>query len=215
MTTWPSRTAEYGRHRRRMQAYGRWEPYVDAEPARQHVLKLRAAGMGPKRISEVSGVPHGSLAKLIYGDPRRGLGPSKRIRPETEAKILGVQPNPESLYPGGLVAAHGARRRLQALAVMGYSGAWLADRISVTPAHAWKIQHGRVRYCEATTHLAIADVFRAHACRLHDGPRASVTRENARSNGWESVLVWEDIDALDERVARARSKPGPKRGDVA
>jgi hypothetical protein len=212
---WPSRTNEYNRHRNRMMAYGRWQPYVDAQPAREHVLRLRAAGVGPKRIAELSGVPHGSLAKLIYGDPRRNLAPSKRIRPETEAKILAVEPTIESLLPSGLVPAHGARRRLQALAFMGYPVAWLADRVDVGNAAIWRLQHARVDQCEAATHLAVKALYRAHAMRPHDGARANLTRHAARDKGWLSPLEWDDLDSEDERAARGHMKPGPTRGGVA
>lgn len=212
---WPSRTNDYNRHRNRMMAYGRWQPYVDAQPAREHVMALRAAGMGPKRIAELSGVPHGSLAKLIYGDPRRDLAPSKRIRPETEARILAVEAAVEHLLPCGLVPAHGSRRRLQALAYMGYPVAWLSERIGVGPAATWRIQHGRNERVEAATHLAVKAVYRSHAMRPHSGPRADITRRLARENGWLSPLEWDDPDIEDEREARGHAKPGPRRGGVA
>lgn len=207
--TWPSRTNEYNRHRNRMLAYGQWTPYVDAQPAREHVLTLRAAGIGPKRIAELSGVPHGSLAKLIYGDPQRNLAPSKRIRPETEARILAVKPGVESLYPGGLTSATGTRRRLQSLAYMGYPQSWVADRVGVEPAAVWRLLHGRSTRCAASTQTAVAALYHVHALRPHRGPRAEVTRRTAKDNGWLSPLEWDDIDAEDERTARGWAKPGP------
>lgn len=216
MSTWPSRTNEYNRHRNRMMAYGQWRPYVDAQPAREHVLRLRAAGVGPKRIAELSGVPHGSLAKLIYGDPRRNLAPSKRIRPQTEARILAVQPTVESLYPSGLVPALGTRRRLQALAFMGYPVSWLSARIGVGTAATWRLLHGRSTQCEAATYTAVKALYRSHALRPHDGARADLTRRTARANGWLSPLEWDDPDAEDERTARGWNKPGPARqGETA
>lgn len=67
-------------------------PYVDAGPARQHVEELMAAGVGMKTIAARAGVPHGTLSKLIYGDSQRNMAPSKRVRPETLAKLLTVSP---------------------------------------------------------------------------------------------------------------------------
>lgn len=67
-----------------------WCPYVPADDAREHVQWLRSCGVGLKSIAKLSGVPHGSLSKLVYGDPQRGMGPSRRIRAETSRRILAV-----------------------------------------------------------------------------------------------------------------------------
>lgn len=67
-------------------------PYVAAGPARDHCHELMAAGVGLKQIAKASGVSHGALSKLIYGDRQRRRGPSKRIRPDTMSKILAVTP---------------------------------------------------------------------------------------------------------------------------
>lgn len=214
--TYPSRTSDYSSHRNRMKAYGRWQPYVDAQPAREHVNRLRAAGIGPKRIAELSGVPHGSIAKLIYGEARRNLAPSKRIRPETEARLLAVEPSIDSLAPSGFVPAIGTRRRLQALACMGYPLTWISGRIGISAAQVWRLQHGRTNQCEAETHFAIKALYRTHAMRPSESPRAEAIRRAARAKGWESVIAWDDPDAEDERIARGHGKPGPKQaGEVA
>ena len=71
----------------------RIEPaYVSAEPAREHMQFLSTQGVGLKQVAAISGVSTGALSKLIFGDSARGRGPSKRIRPETLAKILAVTP---------------------------------------------------------------------------------------------------------------------------
>lgn len=69
-----------------------WQPYVDAGAAREHVEWLRTCGIGLKTLAVLAGVPHGSLSKLMYGDPKRGMAPSKGIRPETSRRILAVMP---------------------------------------------------------------------------------------------------------------------------
>ncbi len=65
-------------------------PYVGADRARKHLCYLAAHGVGLKSVALISGVSHGSLAKLVHGDHRRRMPPSKRIRRETERKILAV-----------------------------------------------------------------------------------------------------------------------------
>lgn len=84
----PCRAANtaYERYRKRRTA----PPYVDATRARSHVRKLNDQGVGLKTIAKRAGVSHGAMSKLIYGDSQRGTPPSRRIRPTTEAAILGV-----------------------------------------------------------------------------------------------------------------------------
>ncbi|WP_088284979.1 helix-turn-helix domain containing protein [Kineosporia sp. A_224] len=89
--------------RRRAVAYGRWQPFVDAAPARRHIERLRAAGVGINRIVGLSGVGSGTVRQLVYGDRRTGT-PTARIRPETAAAILAVpltRPAVGALVPAG------------------------------------------------------------------------------------------------------------------
>lgn len=88
---------DYERQRKKRTA----PPYVGADRARQHLAELAAAGVGMKTVAARSGVSHGCLWKLVYGLP--GRGPSKRIRPDTEAKILAV--TPADVADGGRVDA--------------------------------------------------------------------------------------------------------------
>lgn len=194
----PCRAAarEYERTKNRQIAYGRWQPYVDAEPARQHVLALRAAGMGPKRIAEVSGVPHGSLAKLVYGDKTRGMGPSRRIRPETEAKLLAVQPDP---YEGAIVDGIGTRRRLRALIALGYLPSHLARRLGFEPSNFWRIVNAApTKRVERATRDATIALYDELAMILPpSGSRADRARAVAARNNWTPPLGLDD-DRLDD-----------------
>ena len=209
--------AAYENHKRRQIAYGRWQPYIDAQPSRDHVNTLRAAGMGLKRIAEVSGVPHGSLAKLIYGDGQRGLAPSKRVRPETEVKILATRPDP---YPGGHVDGVGTRRRLRALVALGYGQYDLAQRLGLTKATFWHM-------LRRPPYVKVAESTRAAAAALYDElamtlPSDSTPLERNRvlrakavaaRNGWVPPLALDD-DRLDDptyKRNRGAKVPQPRR----
>lgn len=82
----------YELHRRRsiVRPDTAWVPYVPAQRARRHLTELRRQGVGLKTIAMLSGVSHGTLSKLMYGDATRRMKPSKRIRLVTEQKILAV-----------------------------------------------------------------------------------------------------------------------------
>lgn len=66
--------------------------YVDADEVRAHLAWLADRGIGLKSVAKMSGLSHGALSKLVYGDSRRGTAPSKRCRPETRDRILAVHP---------------------------------------------------------------------------------------------------------------------------
>jgi hypothetical protein len=71
----------------------RIEPaYVLASEARAHVVWLSTQGVGRKQIAKVTGVAHGTLCKLMFGDNARGSRPSKRIRRRTHEAIMAVTP---------------------------------------------------------------------------------------------------------------------------
>lgn len=189
----------YDARRYRLRAYGRWQPYIDAEPIRAHVRSLQANGIGLIRIAGLAHISHGSISRLMYGDPRRGTSPSKRVRPQTAAAILAVQPSLDLLGATVQVDATGTRRRIQALVVMGWSLSKIAVRIGAAPTNIGKTMRSATVY--ASTARAIRDVYN----ELWDQPppedthrdriAASRARSYARRQGWVSPLAWdEDID---------------------
>src|SRR4051794_5912333 len=67
---------DYERERKRRKA----PAYVGADDVRRHLTWLAEEGIGLKTVANVSGVPHGALSKIVYGD-YKGRGHSKRVRP--------------------------------------------------------------------------------------------------------------------------------------
>lgn len=192
----------YNSQRLRQQAYGRWDNLVDPEPARVHVRALMAQGMGLKRIIAISRVSSGQLFKLLYGKPGPDgtRHPSRRIRRETEAKILAVQLN---LADGARVLSLGAVRRVQALVALGWSQSKIATRLGILPANFTTIAHGRRAELTVATDKAIRGLYEEWSMRLppadewHDKSAASRARAHARANGWLPPLAWDD-DRLDD-----------------
>ena len=125
--------------RRRAIAYGRWQPYVDAAPVRQHIEQLRAAGLGINRIVALSGVGSGTVRQLVYGD--RAGQPTRRVRAATARAVLAV---PLGRPAGGaLVPAAGARRLVTDLEAAGYTRQDLAARLGRSSASLTRSLSGR------------------------------------------------------------------------
>ncbi|MDF2710608.1 MAG: hypothetical protein K0R62_6260 [Nonomuraea muscovyensis] len=190
----------YENNRYRAMAYGRWQPFVDAEPVRQHVHALGEFGIGWIRAAKLAGVSTGGVSKLLYGDRLRGLAPSRRVRPETALKLLAVEPTLANLGDRTAVDGAGTRRRLQALVYAGWTQSELARRIQMNRSNFGK-----------TIVSALVEVATLKAVRrLYDelwrvDPveagvpvwRAAEARKTAESRGWAPIGAWDD-DRIDD-----------------
>lgn len=190
-------------------------PYVSATEARRHVEWLRTQGVGLKTIAKASGVSHGALSKLVYGDSAKGLGPSKRVRPATAEKILAV--TPADAADGARVDAAPTWAIIDRLVAAGMPKTQIAERIG---QQGPGLQLSR-DFVEARHARAIAELGR----QLDDGTlkweqrwrdrvtvtRVEIERRNeahtravlrARQRGEQSPpLIWDDIDALVAELA--------------
>lgn len=189
------------RHRQRQIAYGRWQPYVDAGPAREHVASLTAAGMGLKRIAEVSGVAHGCLSKLMYGE--RGMAPSKRVRWETAVRLMVVRVDLGVLAGGARIDVTGTHRRVQALVAAGWSQSKISARIGMNRANFWKMMEaGQVTVRTARAVIALYNELwdrRPPERTHHDKIAASRSRNWATAHEWALPAAWADVDIDDPR----------------
>lgn len=113
-----ARWRAYMNNRSRQIAYGRWQPYIDAEPVRQHIYMLRTFNLGTPRVRELAGVSGGAMSKLLYG--ANGRPPSRRVRTLTADRITTVKPSLDLVLPTALVDGTGTRRRLRALVAVGW-----------------------------------------------------------------------------------------------
>lgn len=186
----------YERRRMRAIAYGRWEPdLVDAQPVRDHVAALIAAGMSVRGIAIAAGVDRKVLHRLLHGRPGRGTPPSRSMTPAHANAFLAVEPPTvlAEIAPGGqVVPALGTRRRLQALIAAGWPQAVLAARLGMDPSNFPRLL--RCATVTAARHRAVAQLFTE--LQLQPGPSDRV-RRTATRRGWPLPLEW-DEDALDD-----------------
>jgi transcriptional regulator with XRE-family HTH domain len=187
-----------------MIAYGQWEPFTDAAPAREHVRSLQAQGLGWQRIAELAGVAPPTVSSMLYG--RAGRPPTVKIRTVTSRALLAFRPALEDLPDTALVSSAGTCRRLQALAAAGWSAQCLAARLGVSKTHVCKIIRGRYPRVTAATARAVRGLYD----ELWDQPppggtrwekaAASRTRNHARQQGWPPAQAWDD-DEIDDPAA--------------
>jgi hypothetical protein len=188
------------RERARRRTYGQEQSlYVDAGPSRERVRALLAAGVGLQRIAQQSSVGHGTLTHLLYGSyGQRQRPPAKRVRRDTEARLLAIGDPRRNLAPGTLIDATGTRRRLRALAAIGWSTPLLAQHLG---RHRGPLRRD---FYEQSVKASTAEGVRRLYDQLWDTkPPESTTRERmaaskarntATRNGWRPPLAWDDID---------------------
>lgn len=185
-----NRDYERARTRRRAEeAWGVRPPaMVDSGPARDHIAALHAAGMGTRTIAAASGVGCTVIARLSGWDQSR---PAARVRRETEARILAVQPTLDLLAGGARVDAGPWRRRIQALVAIGHTQTWIAGQCGVALANLGKQLH----YGDTIT-AGTARTWRDLYQQWHMTPGPSArARQIAARYGWAPPLAWDDIDA--------------------
>jgi DNA-binding CsgD family transcriptional regulator/lambda repressor-like predicted transcriptional regulator len=158
---------------------------VDADPLREHVAMLMAAGMSFKAIALTAGwASRNALADAIT---------RKRVMPRTLARVLAVNPELDNRRDA-YTDATGSARRLQALAVNGWPTRTLAKRLGhKDPATIQNIARGQT----PTIRLRTKDGIRNLYNELWDqaGP-SKRTADIAKARGWLPALAWDD-DLID------------------
>ncbi|MFG3050351.1 hypothetical protein ACGFZP_05255 [Kitasatospora sp. NPDC048239] len=195
--------ATYRDHREHLIRRGQWQPYVDAAPARAHVVDLKACGLGERTIAALASLDRKRIRDLTHGRPERGTPPPAQIRPATALAILNVEPTIDIL-PGSLIIdATGSIRRLQALTAAGWPQAQLADRIGSTPGNISALLR-RDRTIVRTARAVRSSYNELWSTDpLTEGVTAQAVaraRNHARANGWAPVGAWDD-DTIDDPAA--------------
>jgi len=155
--------------------------FVDAQPARSHIHQLRASGLTLTQISTLSGVPKPTIRYIAAGK-------APRVRVHTHRAVLSVDVPLWLAEDGdGTVPAIGARRRVRALAAIGWPSAYVAAQLGISKAALLStIKRERI---SARTAVAIDEVFRR--LQMTQGP-SEAARRKARFYGWVPPLAWDE-----------------------
>ncbi|TGB11578.1 helix-turn-helix domain-containing protein [Streptomyces sp. MZ04] len=189
-----SRNSAYSRRRYRQVGYGTWQPLTDAEPVRQHIAALRAAGNSIPRIQKLARVSAATIARIIYD----GVNPrADRIRRDVAQRILNVPVQAAPTTPHTRIDGTGTRRRIQALVWMGWTFTMLGPHLGIHPRQLTDL--ARADRVTAATARKVADGYRTIQTWQpgnHGVPRASQTmaRNIAAHECWHGPLDWDDID---------------------
>lgn len=167
--------------------------FVDTAPLAEHIHALRAAGVGYADVAERTGLHRDTISNICR---RR----QTRTTAENAAKILAVPVPAIAESSCCRLPAIGTRRRIQALCAIGYSNAYIAQRLGMTETNVSRI-HRRSGHVSAEIARRVDLLFR----ELQLTPGSNVrARNRARKNGWPPPLAW-DEETIDDPAATPAS----------
>jgi transcriptional regulator with XRE-family HTH domain len=194
----------YVRNRARQLAYGRWQSYRDAEPCRRHVKALMESGLSLGRVAVLAGLGVSTVQKVMHGTRRSGFVPSEKVLARTAAAILSVRLDLDAIADTALINVAGTRRRVQALAAIGYSLKEQAEAVGRLPANYRLIlTKGSVTAGTARTVRDLYDTW--SMTPAPDTWTTQRTRRWAERQGWLPPMAWDDdlLDLTEEALEAA------------
>lgn len=178
-------------HMQRVNKHARHKylPPADHEQAWEVLLQMQARGLYSSAIESITGIGHRTLenALSIY----RMSGHRQSFGRVISARIIAAK---DRTPTSGRISVIPSRRRLEALAVMGWPMTHLAERVSLTPSSLSRVRNGW-RTVSVQVHNEIARVYRDLA-RV-PGPSGRIAQD-ARQQGFIGPAGWVDIDDLSE-----------------
>ncbi|MFJ4785078.1 hypothetical protein [Streptomyces sp. NPDC088794] len=179
-------------NRLRSVAEGTWQPFIDATPVREHLLKLYAAGHTPHGVSIRTGIDWNTVRLYTHAAPKQRRGMIRQTTPETAAKILSI---PIQSGMPGRVDPTGTRRRIQALSAIGWPLKELGPHLGVQPDNVRRILVRGQKVYGATAQAAIDayDQLRNSRPRRHGVSDIGVARalRNAKQHKWAPPKYWD------------------------
>ena len=161
--------------------------YVDAAPVVRRLRLLDALGWSSSEVERRTGQSHTNLARIKRGDFRR-------VKARTANLILAIEP--ELLDSRLSVDATGTRRRVEALARMGWTARVVSESVDLRPSTLSKM------FWRGTVSRAIANRV-ARFYGQNSGTFGGDRRIAAKSAtlGYAPPIAWEDVD-IDDPMAR-------------
>lgn len=193
--------ARWAARRRRLQGYGEWQPFVDAEPIRAHLRSIQETGLPLRVATERMGLSPSAVHYVLWGDGNHG--PGKQVRRETAEAVLGYWPTLDHFPDSARIDPTGTVRRVQALEVLGFGRLMIGSRVGMPRASFSRALRGqRVTAQVARAVQAVYDLWWNQRPEDH-GVRqwiADRTRRTAAAQGYVGPLAWDD-DTIDDPKA--------------
>lgn len=148
------------------------------------------AGCTRTQLHHATGLNRNMLSRLYKG------GPELMVLRSTRDRVLASRVQFTPL---------GIQRRLQALAVIGYSSEFIADKVQTHPSTLNRLRRGPVSFVRHDYALRVVEMYEAlHMTPINIPVSSAAARTHAQHQGWLAPLAWDDIDR-DPTPTRATS----------
>lgn len=192
----------YDKRRRVLLATGRWNPWTDAQPVRDHIAALSEAGIGWMRAAELADLSTATVSHWLYG--HNEYPPPKKIRAELAAKMLAVTATVSNLADCALVDPLVTVRQIRALAADGFPMTYLAARLGQDSTNLSRVMR-RARV-EAGTARAVADLF-AELAGTDPAAVGISARNTTYIRNWAAKKGWWGSAAWDGEISNPEADP--------
>jgi hypothetical protein len=197
--------ARWAARRRRLIGYGQWEPFVPSAPVRAHVRAVQAQGMAYRAIEQALDLPACAFKHLMWGT--NGREPSEKVRKETADAVLAFWPSLDDFPDPARIDPTGTRRRVQALATLGWTNLYLASRVGIAPSNFRRaLCQERVTAWFARSVRTVYNELWSRSPEYHEVPAGMVVRtvRTAQRKNWLGPLAWDD-DTIDNPQAEPQT----------
>ncbi len=162
--------------------------YVGADPVKDHIRQLQEIGWSNQRIAEAAGLA--ARQSVLY------ILDHDQVKPRTAQAIMSIPLDAEPR--SGVVSAVGLRRRVQALATMGWTRKHIAEDAGISVFQVDRIADRRDMVLERNA-IPLRESYE-RLC-MTPGPSKYV-KQRAIARGWLPPLSWDNIDDPKERPSR-------------
>ncbi|GHH87907.1 hypothetical protein [Streptomyces capitiformicae] len=185
------RYRQWDRARYRAKASGEPGRYVDAEPVRQHLLKLYAAGITIHAVAAATGLSYLAVRSFTHHEYGNRRSRRQRCTTTTQAKLLAVTPDNITT---GRIDATGTIRRVQALVAIGFPLERIAPHtvLSVNNMSAL-LQRKTVLASTASSVADAYELLRNRKPARHGVDKRNISRatKRAAANRWPTPTYWD------------------------
>jgi hypothetical protein len=188
----------WSRDREQSIADGTWQPLLDAEPIRQHLLQLHAAGITIHRVALITGLTYKSVRSFTQHDYGNAAPRRRRCTQEVADRLLAVTLDQ---HTPGYVDPIGSLRRFQALVAIGWPTIHTARRAGLHPSNRTTIfQAPKMRAATAQRIADAYDEMRHQKPARHGISASSIKRakKQATDRRWPPPKYWDETGAIDD-----------------
>lgn len=169
---------------------------VSTGPVIAHMARLQAAGWTSAQISAAAGIARSTPFALVKQET------TKRHIATSVLRVRVGPPPVESTHTH--VDSTGARRRVEALGVLGWSPERIAARAGLSRGPVYRALQGRP--ISVASESALRVVFDELWDVPASGGRSAVITARALAAGWAPPLAWDD-DTIDDPSATPEGVP--------